>query len=373
MKLAPRIIQSMEILQMPSMALEARIEQELANNPTLELREVSPDEDEVQAEVAQEERDSREGERELVVADDTVDSNHADDFERLTNMSDQYGESWSANTYGTDDSYRPARATGERDAKMDAMANAPARAESLTDQLVDQWHLVETDEDVARAGEYLLGFIDSDGYLRSPWATLCEQAPADVTVEAMELALAAIQSELEPTGIGAADLRQCLLLQIDARIRQIEAGEGDSAQTDLHNERLIVSDHLKDVEANRIPRIAQSMGLTIEQVKQAIANLARFHPRPGRLLVEDTALAITPDAIVDYDEELDRYVAVLCTGRTPGVQISSSYAQMSSDKTVDRKTREFVNTNLRSARWLIDAINQRNQTLIRVIDVVLGA
>ena len=376
MKLAPRIIQSMEILQMPWAALEARIEQELASNPTLELREVSPDEEEVRAEVAQEKRDASEGERELVVTDDTVDASHAVDFERLTNISDAYGDSWSTNTYGSDDSYRPTRPTGERDAKLDAMANTPARPVSLGDQLLDQWHLVETDPDVAKAGEWLLGFIDNDGYLRSSWQMLCEQAPADVSTEAMEKALDAIRNNLEPVGIGAADLRQCLLLQIDARIKQIQLDDGpdaDRAAAALDIDRLIVSDHLKDVEANRLPRIAQNTGLTIEQVKQAIVNLARYHPHPGRLLVNDTIRPIRPDAVVEYDEEQDLYVAALCSGRLPSVQVSSSYVQMGSDKSVDRKTREFVNTNLRSARWLIDALGQRNQTLLRVINVVLAA
>jgi len=376
MKLAPRIIQSMEILQMPWAALEARIEQELASNPTLELREVSPDEEEVRAEVAQEERDANEGERELVVTDDTVDPSHAVDFERLTNISDEYGDSWSVNTYGSDDSYRPLRATGERDAKLDAMANTPARPVSLSDQLLDQWHLVETDPAVGKAGEWLLGLIDNDGYLRSSLQMLCEQAPADVSAEAIEKALAAIRSNIEPVGIGAADVRQCLLLQIDARIEQVQLDNVpgyDAAAAELAVERLIVSEYLKDVEANRLPRIAQETGLNIEQVKQAIANLAKYHPHPGRLLVDDAVRPIRPDAIVEYDEEQDRYIAALCSGRLPSVQLSPSYVHMVGDKSVDRKTREFVNTNLRSARWLIDALGQRNQTLLRVINVVLTA
>ena len=382
MKLAPRIIQSMEILQMPWAALEARLEQELTNNPTLELREVSPDEQEVRAEVAQDERDAREGERELVVTDDAVDHNHADDFERLTNMAEEYSDWWSSNTYGTAGSSRPARDSGERDGKMDAMANTPARPESLTDQLRDQWHLVEVDPDMTQAGEYLIDFIDGDGYLRSPWEALCAQAPAEVKVELLEQALHTLQRELEPVGIGARDVRECLLLQIDARVRQYEqdgnhAGEhsnGHAAEPDdLGNARLIVSDYLKDVEANRLPRIAQHTHLSIAQVKQAIAALARFHPHPGRLLVDDPVRTITPDAVVEYDDDQDRYVAWLCSGRLPGVQISASYAQMGNDKTTDRKTREFINHNLRSARWLIDAVRQRQQTLLRVINVVIAA
>ncbi len=365
MKLAPRMIQTMEILQMPAMALEERIEQELATNPTLELREVSPDEEDVAAERAQEERDEHESERELVVKDDTEDAGHADDFERLNNISEQYGESWSANTY---EAPRPPRATGERDAKMDAMANTAARPQSLTEQLIAQWHLVEVSAEVAEAGEYLIGFIDNDGYLRTPREALIEQAPPSISAEAIDEAFDALQQNLEPVGLAARDLRESWLLQIDARAR---AEDGDPEA--LRIERMIVADHLKDLEANRLPAIAKASGLSIEQIEEAKTNLRKLRARPGRMLVTDDVRTITPDAVVDYDEEQDRYVAYLCDGRIPSVQINSSYAEMAGDKTQDKKTRDFIGTNLRSARWLIDAIQQRHQTLLRVIAVVLDA
>lgn len=372
MKLSPRMIQQMEILQMPWAALEARIDEELSNNPTLELREAEPDEQQVQAEVAQKARDDREGERELVVSDDKVDPNHAEDFERLNNISEAYGEAWTANTYDTGESYRPARATGERDVKMDAMANTPARHKSLTTQLLEQWHLVETDADVARAGEYLIGLIDPDGYLRATVEELAQQAPVDMDEDVLERARAEIQAQLEPVGMGAQDLRQCLLLQIDTKLRQSD-GHGDPELNRLRHARLIVYEHLKDVETNRLPRIAKNTGFSIDQVKQAIDDLARLHPHPGRLLADEPVRTIRPDALVEYDEEQDTYVATLCNGHLPGIQISASYAEMGSDKSTDTKTREFVKYNLRSARWLIDAIRQRHQTLLRVISVVLAA
>lgn len=369
MKLAPRMIQSMEILQMPQVALEERIEQELASNPTLELREVSPDEAEVAAERAQEQRDDREGERELVVSDDKTDKSHADDFERLSNISEEYGDQWQSNTYDSDYNYRPARNTGERDAKMDAMANTAARGESLTEQLGNQWRMVDVPEDVTAAGEYLIGFIDADGYIRTPWSDILKQAPDSIDDELLQEALQEIQESLEPIGIGARDIRECFLLQIDARA----ANDPDADLDALKLQRALVSDHLKDVEANRLPRIAKAMDLSIDDVKRTIHQLQRYHPHPGRLLVDDTVQTITPDAVVEFDEEQDCYVAYLCNGRLPSVQISPTYADMAADKSIERKTREFVNNNLRSARWLIEAIQQRKQTLMRVISVVLDA
>ncbi len=360
MKLAPRMIQSMEILQMASVALEERIEQELSNNPTLELYEQPADEEEqAKREIEQEQRDAQEGERELVISDDTTDMSHAADFERLANISEEYGEAWKSNTYETAAPPRQkARNTGERDAKLDAMANTAARGRSLADQLLDDWHLLDTVPGVRRAGEYLIELIDDDGYIRLPWDQVHSQAPRDVITSLLDETLELLQKSLEPVGLGARDVRECLLLQIP------------DTQA-MATERAIVSDYLPDIEANRLPKIAKALKIDIEQVKQALLGLKAFHIHPGRMLVSTPTQVIRPDAIVQYDEQADCYVAFLCHGRVPAVQINYQYEQLGADKTTDRKTREFVNNNLRSARWLIDAIEQRSHTLLRVINVVL--
>ncbi len=367
MKLAPRMIQSMEILQMPMQALEARLEQELASNPTLEMVEPGADAETLEAEKKQEDRDSRESERELVVHEGTKSDGNADDFERLTNLSEEYGESFDTQ-FETGESYSRRRtgSDGERDAKMDALSNTAARGMSLYDQLINQWHLAEAPSPLDEAGEFLIGFIDADGYLRTSEQDLLAQKPAHLTAEQLHEAWGMLQQYLEPPGLAARDLRECLLLQIDARMRQDD-------QLDLLVERKLVSDYLKDVEANRLPHIAREAGLDIEQVKRAIANLRQFHPHPGRLLSDDSPRTITPDAIIEYDEQQDAYVATLTNSRMPALQISSTYANMARDKQLDRKTRQFVGNHLSNARWLIDAIQQRNHTLLRVINVVLAA
>lgn len=370
MKLAPRMIQSMEILQMAQPALEERIEQELASNPTLEQVEPGSDRDTLLAEREQEQRDDREGERELVVSDDTGKDKQSDDFERLSNMSEQYGDSWSSNTSESgESSYRRAANSGgggERDGKMDAMANTAARGASLYDQLVDQWHLVDLDQPTLELGEYLIGFVDADGYLRNPLQDLLDQAPAGTTPEAVEECIELLQQSLEPTGLCARDFRECILLQIDQKTYA-------DRDKDLATERLLVSDYLKDIEANRYPKIAKSTGLDIDVVQKAVHNLRQFHPHPGRLLATDTVRTITPDAVIDYDDETECYTAALTHSRLPALQISASYEEMAADKSTEKKTRDFVGTQLRNARWLIDAVNQRHATLLRVIAVVIEA
>lgn len=368
MKLAPRMIQSMEILQMAQPALEERIEQELASNPTLEQVEPGSDQDTLLAEREQEKRDDREGERELVVNDTNDKAGQADDFERLSNMSEQYGDSWASNTSESGESSfrRAANTGGERDAKMDAMANTAARGASLYDQLVDQWHLVDIDQPTSELGEYLIGFVDADGYLRNSTQDLLDQAPPGSTAEGIEECIELLQEALEPNGLCARDFQECLLLQIDAKTYL-------DRDADLKIERLLVSEYLKDIEANRYPKIAKSTNLDIDTVQKAVHNLRQFHPHPGRLLATDTVRTITPDAVIDYDDETDSYSVQLTHSRLPALQISASYEKIASDKSEDKKTREFIGTNLRNARWLIDAVRQRHATLLRVIGVVIEA
>ena len=117
----------------------------------------------------------------------------------------------------------------------------------------------------------------------------------------------------------------------------------------------------------------QELEREIEDVKNAIAHLRRFHPHPGRLLAGESPRTIIPDAIVDYDEDQDRYVARLKNDRLPTLRISGLAEQMAKDKALDSKTRTFVKNNIHTAQWLIDAIQQRHNTLMRVINVVIDA
>ncbi len=365
MKLAPRMIQSMEILQMAQAALEARIDQELASNPTLEVREPGTDAEDLEAERTQADRDNSENERELVVRDG--DTGNKDDFERLSNFSEEVGSSWDTNTSEAGGSYKSRNySDGERDKKMDAMANTAARTASLFDQLKDQWHLIETTPEHFKAGEYLIGFIDSDGYLRTDTKALLDQAPAGMTEEVLDEAIDLLQQTLEPSGLAARDIRECLLLQIDARLRNDPA-------IDLTHERTLVEGHLKDIEANRLPKIAKATGLSVDQVKDAILHLRQFHPHPGKLLADDSPRMIFPDAVIEYDEDNDIYTASLTHGRIPALHIRPDYQRDARDKSVDKKTRDYLNNHIRSASWIIDAIQQRKATLLRVIGVVVQA
>ena len=222
MKLAPRMIQSMEILQMPMLALQERIEQELEENIALEQVELDAEAEEPSPEQTEDRAGDTVEERELVVGEDS--SRTGDDWERLSTFESSYGEA-------TDNEYSSARyraSSGERDKKMDAMANVAARRESLTEQLLHQWTFAEVEGDIARAGELLIGYIDADGLLGADLETILEQnrniPGLELTGELLTRATEQLQRWLDPPGIAARDKRECFLLQID----ELEANDAQA-------------------------------------------------------------------------------------------------------------------------------------------------
>ncbi|MEX0875940.1 MAG: RNA polymerase factor sigma-54 [Phycisphaerales bacterium] len=383
MKLAPRMIQSMEILQMPLAELRERIEQELESNPTLEVAEIEP------ATMADGERGGDEGgssaDQEL-----RIDPESASDFARLDDYTDAnpdaaentYADSRTDTRSGQDYDDLPrtrTRNSGERDAKIDAMAAAPARSASLTDQLLDQWSLTDVGPRVRALGEVIINTLDEDGYLRTDFEEIADHAPQPIkelspTEADWELALQAVQLLLEPSGVGARDARECLLIQIDMLGDRLSERRDDTITVDpaaLEIARRLVAEFFEDLMKNRLPKVAARSGFDLDQINAGLDILRRLSLSPARRLVDESPGAVMPDGVVEYDEEEDRYYAYLSDGRLPDVRINQEYARMSADKGVPKQDRTFLKKNLSNAQWLIDAVGQRRHTLLRVINAVV--
>ena len=380
MKLSPRMIQSMEILQMPLAELHERLEQELESNPTMEIVEISGDGG-VEAG----------GESDKSVSDGALDivPESAADFARLDEYTDANPEAADNEFSGSKDRTRQydelgprtRSSAGERDAKMDAMAQAPARGASMEEQLQDQWSLSDVDDGVRALGEVLVAALDDDGYLRSSFDEVADTAPESVkamepTEADWEMALQAMQLLLEPSGIGARDARECLLIQIDAHMDRAEDDDDEEDGAVMSVEGLVVARRLvgeffDDMMNNRLPKIAGKAGLELEEINLGIEALRKLSLSPGRGMSAGVETAIFPDAVVEYDEDEDRYLAYLTDGRLPDVQINIEYAKMAMDRGVEKNDREFLKKNLSNAQWLIDAIGQRRHTLLRVVNAVV--
>ncbi len=354
MKLAPRIIQAMEILQLPMHALLERIDTELQSNPVLELREGSD-------EPGDDYDDNRSADRgeEVMTVDER---DQSDDFERLSDFTEEYGlESFVSDAPYTSPGPSARSHAGTTDRKMEAMANAPAPDQSLTDYLLDQWRFVETNDQIDAAGQAIIEHIDPDGYLRTDLDEIAETLEPTPPQTAMKQALARVQ-QLEPPGIAAASLQQCLTIQL-----QQEAAAGRDVSLELE----LVRNFLRDIEMNRLPQIAKRTGKDIEQIKQALVNLSRLNPKPGLLIGSGAAPAINPDAIVRLDDD-GNVIVTMSEGNDPQLNISRLYRRMARDRKADRDARKFVQKNIRSAQWLISAIHQRRQTVRRVIEEVFA-
>ncbi len=361
MKLAPRMIQSMEILQLPLLALQERIEQELESNVTLE--QAGPESAE---RVDEGERDSA-----------AESGENAEDFERLDAMERDYSEAFDTESAAASLrremnalSHGSGAPAGERDAKMDAMNATAARSASLEDQLLDQWRLTDVEPRTRALGELLLSHLDPDGYLRTALEDVIDQVPKGFeapTEEELEGRAGAVAAgRLILRGSRRADTRECLLLQLDAHER-----EDTGIATRLV--RVLIEKHLDDLLNNRLPKIAEEQDVTIDAVNDAIVKMRRLSLAPARSLINDTPPAIVPDAIIEYEEDEDIYVGYLNDTVLPNLQINKSYAAMVRADDVDRSAKDFIKTNLSNAQWLIDAIEQRKRTLVRVLNVVAAA
>ena len=347
MKLAPHMIQSMEILQLPLLALQERSEQELNSNPVLELEE-SSDAEETEAQEAAS-ADSDDTEKALVVDSE----NQAQDFERLANLDDDYKD-----FLDQSGPYRRRGDSEEKDRKLEAIKNTAAPPQSLHDYLAEQWRMMDMDESVRKAGVAIIDFIDDRGYLTVPLEQLHTKDSTDFTPDHLKEALRLVQ-QLDPPGVGASNARECLLIQMA------------QSSEDLSFEYRLVADHMDALLENRLPDIAKKMDCSIERIRQAIERLSKLDLSPGLQVGRNENIPITPDVIIESPDGPGDLVVRLADAHLPGLRLNGQYVQMAKDRQVAEKTRKFLQHNIRSAAWIIEAIEQRRNTLLKVSQAIV--
>ncbi|MHC4323615.1 MAG: RNA polymerase factor sigma-54 [Planctomycetota bacterium] len=348
MKLAPHMIQSMEILQLPILALQERIEQELNSNPVLETEQPeSPEE----IESPREDQPADDiDEKDLVLS---TDNNKVEDFERLESLGDSFTDYMSEAG-----PMRKRTQSGEVDKKLEAMKNTAAPSQSLHEYLADQWRMVDADKPVKKAGDMIIDYLDDRGYLTVRLEQLHNKDRGDFTVDDLNHALEFVQ-KLEPAGIGARDLKECLLIQM------AQIGE------DMSFESRLISEHMDKLLDNHLPEIARKMNCSIDSINRAIERLSKLDTSPGLQIGQDRNHSITPDVIVESSEDARHYSVRLADSGLPYLRINNDYAKMAKDNRVGEKTRKFLQNNMRSAQWIIDAIEQRKNTLLKVTKAIV--
>ena len=332
-KLSPQQIQMIKLLELPAVQLEQRIKQEIEDNIVLEEEERSSEDDEQPQQIS---------------VDEYL---HDDDTPSYKSR---------INNFSKDDKQRPVYLTEGR---------------SMQEYLIEQLRYRNLPERDMRLAVYLVGSIDEDGYLRRDLESVADDIAFTVGVEttAAELErLLDIIHELEPAGIGARDLRECLLLQmaqmpVNTRPRRLA--------------RKILTNYFDEFVKKHYEKLMARLQISEDDFRDAIAEIRHLSPKPGNLYAEggtDTTPYIIPDFILDYQD--GRFTLSLNSYNVPEVRVNRRYMEMiremlGSDGRVrdkDKEAIQFVKSKIDSAKWFISAIKQRHDTLMRTMQTILG-
>jgi RNA polymerase sigma-54 factor len=397
--MTPRLQQALKLLQMPSLELSQHIEQELLTNPLLELdeddpssqnqeTEERPDKDEKAESPSDSDSDSPpEQESSSSETDSETDTDSgsegssSDDADTPEETPDSKEDDFDWSDF-IDEGFEYGEGVRNEREETEFFEKTPVVQATLVDSLTEQLHLLELDEETARIAEYLLGCLDDNGFLVVPLEEVAEQL--GVTPEAAENALRRIQ-ELEPSGVGARDLPESLVIQL----RQLGREDSLAAR--------IVGEHFEAFKQKQYQEIARVLKVTPADIQEAGREIAHLNPRPGAQLALEDAPYVVPDLVV---EKVDgQYVVALSEGSVPRLRVSRQYRQIlergpapasppeeapstngSTPATAGERARvkrneevRFVQDKLKSANWLIQTIEQRRRTMIKVMEAIVEA
>ncbi len=347
LKINPRLYQAMDLLYMPLLDLQQHLKQELLNNPFLDM--IEPDEeDEEEGETPQEE----------VTQETEAEKEEKGEIDWEEILLDGFD------------------AGGRREEHEEREYYEPVTVDSrdLSDHLRDQVTLLDLNGRQMFLAEEFIGNINEDGYLACGLEKIVEGANEEVrkaaeeterevtdlpvyTLAEAEEMLGVVQS-LDPPGVGARDLRECLMLQLR------EAGLEHSVPFRL------VRDCFDELIAHRWSEISKRFGISPVDVQKAADEIAKLDPKPGLVYSDASDNYIIPDLIVDKID--GKYHVFLNDANLPRLKLSKAYQEIARDKKkFDGENKEFISNKLNSANWMIQAIEQRRQTMLKVMNYIV--
>jgi RNA polymerase sigma-54 factor len=344
-KLSPQQIQVIKLLEIPTIQLEQRIKKELEENPVLELESDNPE--------SQDSNENNENEPGDDVDNDefTVDDYLPDDDEIPTYKTN-------ANNYSKDDKY------------IDIPFSVGI---SFHESLYDQLGMVNLSEQDKKLAEYIIGNIDDDGYLRRDLLSISDDLAFNMNMEVSEEKLTEILrtvQRFDPPGVGARNLRECLLLQLNRK----KGNNHELAHT-------IIKDHFEEFTRKHYEKIKKKLNLTDEELKEGIGKVLKLNPKPGSSYsnpMNKSNQHIIPDFMLDnVDGELN---LSLNQQNVPDLKINDTYlgmlhALVNQNKQKNKNHKDalvFVKQKVESAKWFIDAIRQRNHTLLLTMSEIIN-
>ena len=335
---SPQMIQAMQILQLTTPELLDRIEAEIEENPFLETGEDTDDESGPDPTANGSEGAADAGEDGVAV--DEVDERSDDVLEDHPAL----GEIDRLLTGGTGST------AGEPDQQFDSVQNLAAPDSRSVDGVLAELRVSDADEELLHAAELVLSNLDPRGFLPDGLQGLAEVTGADPA--SLELGLERLR-ELAHPALGAVDLRDCYRLQLEALPGQYPVADA------------LVRDHFDDLLANRLPQIAKALNVSLSQVREALDVLRGFDSRPLSDYEFDETLPILPDVIVEPEPD-GRYRAVLARDGLPELRLSRSAHQALQRAKGDKRLYNFLLQKIERARWFLDAVAQRRETLRKI-------
>ena len=346
LRINPRLYQAMDLLYMPLLDLEQHLKQELLGNPFLEM--IEPEE-EVQAPAAEQQQEKK--------AEKEKSGDDEPDWESIL-LDDRTDHGVPSGSYSEAREYvEPVTVEGK----------------DLIDYLRDQTRMLDLNPRQQLLTEEFLGNIGEDGYLQHSLEEILKganqlleeheaESELDLNVAAFTMAeveaMLRVIQQLDPPGTGARNLRECLMLQLESQKR-----------TDSLVYRL-VKDAFEDLIAHRWSDLGKRFGLAPDEVQKAADELARLDPKPGLQHSAANDAYIIPDLIVEKID--DKYHVFLNDSGLPRLRISKTYQEIARDKKkYDGESKEFINQRLNSAHWMIQAIEQRRQTMLKVMNFIV--
>ena len=350
--LAPQLQQSLALLQAPTLELKALVEQELQQNPVLEEAPAAEtelqDKEERDPEKTAETVDPTEPPADLTFdpaaeksSNEPVDDFQAE-FERLVQLDQEWRDHFAQTNV-------PLRASAEEEEKRQFMFDSLVAGTSLQEMLMEQVRESSLPEDRWPVAEMLIGNIDEHGYLKASIEEL--SASTGVSNEQILEVLKVIQS-FDPPGVAARDLRECLMLQLE------RAGQRDSL------EYRIVNEFMEALGKRRIPEIARGTGTEVDEVQDALENIAKLEPRPGRAYLPDNDQYILPEVFVRRSG--DDYTVTTNNEHIPHLRISNTYKDLMARGQNSPEVRNYIREKIRAGKFLIKSLHQRQETILNI-------
>jgi len=349
-RLTPQQILLSTLLQLPMMSLEQKIKTEMELNPVLEeseeLEELHDDEELID-ENPEESEEIEEEFNQLKENNKTEEEEKFEELDEETNWEELVND---------EDNYEFRL---PRDRNEDEYERPEAAQTTMADHLIEQLQLLNLKEEDFRVGEYIIYNLRDDGYLDTEVsvesiATIFERKPEEV-----ERILKQIQ-QFDPVGIGARNLKECLIAQLE---NQDLNGQKETALK-------IIREGFNDFVNKRYEKVAQELNISLDQIKEAMLLINKLNPKPGEGFWDSRQNYIIPDFIVEkVDEEL---VVSLNEWNIPGLQISPHYRKLIQNaKRLNKDVRQFLRKKVESARWFINALQQRRITMLKTMHAIV--